>query len=196
MSTPELSKLVLPALVLPNSWVLLAILVATLLFLGYLTRTPRDYPLRGKLMAVAALVVAALTLVLAGRAAGPAMALATQADRARATYLESRPADSLAAYVPIPSTVAGVRTVDAAGPDLGGNRPTTRWTARVARGGLEVMRFYHDPRNHDGWRVELSADSMLVLARDRRALGQRGMERMRIQLRAPGGVEYELTRRY
>ena len=58
------------------------------------------------------------------------------------------------------------------------------------------MRFYHDPRNHDGWRVELSADSMLVLARDRRALGQRGMERMRIQLRAPGGVEYELTRRY
>ena len=196
MSTPELPKLALPALVLPNSWVLLAILVGALLFLGYLTRTPRDYPLRGKLMGISGLVVAAVTLALAGRAARPAMALATRADRARATYLESRPADSLAAYVPIPSTVDGVRTADAAGPDLGGNRPTMRWTAHVARGGLEVVRFYRDPRNHDGWQVELSADSVLVLARERRALGQRGVERMRIQLRAPGGVEYELTRRY
>jgi hypothetical protein len=196
MPTTEIPTLVLPTLVLPNSWVLLGILVGALLFLAYLTRTPRDYPLRGKLMAVAGLTVAAVALALASRAAGPAMALAANADRARARYLESRPADSLAAYVPIPPTVAGLRAAHGAGPELGGNRPTTRWTARPARSGLEVMRFYHDPRNQDGWRVELSADSMLVLARERRALGQRGMERMRIQLRDPAAVEYELTRRY
>lgn len=185
----------MPHLASPNAWVLLAAVAAAALLLRNLLRTSHDYPLRGKLIGFTGLVVLTLTLVLGRRAAPAVREMASRADQMRRTFLASRPAEPLAAYVPIPSVIDSVRVAESATPALGGNRPSAGWIAHTTDG-ARVIRFYRDSSHRVGWTLELSADSMLVLARARSALGQRGVERMSIRLRAPAAVEYELTRTY
>jgi hypothetical protein len=188
---------------LPNSWILGAIFVGAFLFARYLLHTPRDYPLRGKLLGVTSIVIAALALVLIARGAKAGMALYANADQIRTRYLESRPADSLAQYIPMHPGVDSVRLVTLAADEHTGRRPSTQWTAMSNVPATDVVNYYRDPAHHAGWRVEFSAATMLMLVRDERALGQKGVERLRIQTRPAGAgahaktlIEYELTRRF
>ena len=179
----------------PNSWMLLAALVGAVLLVRYLVRTSPDYPFRGKLIGMASLAALVMTAVLGSRSAPVVRALAARVDQARGAFLASRPAEPLAAYVAIPPVIDSLRLVETAAPALRGNRPSTGWIAHTTAG-AHVIRFYRDSSHRAGWALELSADSMLVLARARHALGARGVERLSIRLRAPAAVEYELTRTY
>ena len=182
-------------LALPNSSTLVAALVGAVLLVRYLRGTSHDYPFRGKLIGMAWLAIVVVTGVLGARALPTVRAVASDGQGALGAFLAARPAEPLEAYVAIPPAIDSVRTTAAADRALRGNRPSAGWIAHTTAG-AHVIRFYRDSSHRVGWTLELSADSMLVLARARSALGQRGVERMSIRLRAPAAVVYELTRTY
>ena len=94
-----------------------------------------------------------------------------------------------------------MRLLPAPSPTLGG-RPSTRWTTITDAPVARVVSYYRDPAHHVGWTVEVLAESGVMLKRSRLALGQAGVEHMRIQARPAASatssrtaIEYELTRR-
>jgi hypothetical protein len=186
---------------MPNIWVLLALLVGTGLFVTYLLRVPRDYPLRGKLLGISSTVLFVLTAVVLFQAAKRGLALSTAAREAASEYIAARPAHSLVTYVPLYPGADVVRLLPAPSQTLGG-RPSTRWATATNAPVARVVSYYRDPAHHVGWTVEVLAESGVMLKRSGLPLGQAGVERMRIQARPASSatrsrtiIEYELTRR-
>jgi hypothetical protein len=170
----------------PDVGVLATLFVGAVILLWWLRRTPRGSPLRGAafgFMALAALGLGALVAIRAVPAANAVVVGGHLAyDSAYAAYLRQRPVAPLESYVPLyPGATPPVQVPS-----------TWRWEATTDAPMSAVADFYRADGHHQGWKVEMSARSGVMLMRH----AESGEERLRVQA-FPGRhtrIEYELRR--
>jgi hypothetical protein len=171
---------------LPDAGVLATLLIAAILLLWWLRRTPRRYPMRGAAIGFTALAAVVVGVLLAIRVVPGAQGIVAGGhlayDSAYAAYLRRQPVAPLESYVPLYPDATPAVQVPA----------TWRWEATTTAPVSEVATFYQADRHHQGWKVEMSAGAGVVLLRR----AGRTEERLRIQA-FPGRhtrIEYELRR--
>jgi hypothetical protein len=189
---------------MPSIWVTGGITVGLLVLLSYMIRVPHDYPLRGMVVALSALAFAASAAVfgkqLWDRSRQDIPEVKAQLKAAAQHEIEQQPVQPLDSYVPpMPGADSAIRHAQ---PSVGGLPSGTIWDETTNQSIAQVVRFYADDANHQGWQVEVSAPNGMVLRRTVSALGQLEDERLRIQAMPNPDVqgkrteiEFALTRR-